>query len=121
MRLSGGETFRRYIYIYRERERERCTDYLQCKCAYHTIQDLATRNVIGGETFRRYTLLLEMLRVQSAGWPQRAYPTEVFLCFRCLELLWKMFNADQIPYLDFDNMQLVIKVTKHYTMSLLEV
>ena len=27
-----------------------------------------------------------------------------------------MFNADQIPYPDFDNMQLIIEVTKGYNI-----
>ena len=32
-------------------------------------------------------------------------------------LLWEMFNPNEIPYPDFDNMQLVIELAKGYTMS----
>lgn len=31
-------------------------------------------------------------------------------------LMWEIFNPDQIPYPDFDNLQLVIEVTRGYTM-----
>ena len=105
-------------------------------CIPH-IQDLAARNVMVGESEKcvvaDFGLLRELddfqevyIATGDARSPVRWMAPESISHRKFSSasdvwsygvLLWEMFNADQIPYPDFDNMQLVIEVSKGYTMS----
>lgn len=103
-----------------------------------TLQDLAARNVMVGENEQckvaDFGLLRELDDFQEVyvasgdgRSPVRWMAPESISekKFSCASdvwsygvLLWEMFNPNQIPYPNFDNMQLVIEVTKGYRMPI---
>ena len=90
----------------------------------HIIQDLAARNVIVGENetckvadfYISSSILLCPLRwmaPESIEYKQFSTASDVWSYGI---LLWEMFNPTEIPYPNFDDVQLTAKLARGYTM-----